>query len=653
MSDFKAFSNAVHKQYELMVEHELYVVDTLDIFESYLSFFPEGTNVLFRERTEHDCNCCKNFIRRLGNLVCIVNDQIITVWDDYESLPYPYNIVSEKMAALVKQVPIRDIFRSKERMYGSNPNVDTHDDLMWHHFVGKVHTKHFTTEPGTAMGEFRAKRDVFKRGLEEITLSDMETVNDMIDAGSIYRSQEHQEKLKAFMVLKREYEASGDRELFIWANANRRGATIRNSVMGTLLTDLAEGMDIEDAVKAFESKVAPQNYKRSSAIISPKMIEDAVKTLKDLGLEGAVHRRLATLKDVSVNDVLFVDGSVRGLMKDSLTTLLMTEAKAPQIKLDDPESIWIHDFVDTVLPNAEQIQLLVKNENQGNFMTLTGGDGPERLFKWNNNFAWSYDGEVTDSIKQRVKAAGGRTVGTKLRVSLSWFNTDDLDLHCRDAYNRHIYYASKHNILDVDMNAYGPSSTSPVENMSWMNNPHDGLYNFTVDQFTKRNSDNVGFILEVEYDGKIEHYHYERMVTGTIQGLIIEVKNGKVVSVTSDLQNNAASNDKWGIKTETLVPVNCILNSPNHWNDQKIGNKHWFFILEDCINPEPVRGIYNEFLRDDLHQHRKVFERLGSKTKCPYSENQLSGLGFSVGRDDHAIVTVKKGNSTRAYDIKF
>jgi hypothetical protein len=119
------------------------------------------------------------------------------------------------------------------------------------------------------------------------------------------------------------------------------------------------------------------------------------------------------------------------------------------------------------------------------------------------------------------------------------------------------------------------------------------------------------------------------------------------------LTNQAASIDKWGIKTETLVQVDTLLLSPNHWDGQGVGNRHWFFILKDCKNPDAVRGIYNEFLRSDLDQHRKVFEVLGSKTKCPASDGQLSGVGFSSGRGDEITVVVKKGNSNRAYTIQF
>jgi hypothetical protein len=97
-------------------------------------------------------------------------------------------------------------------------------------------------------------------------------------------------------------------------------------------------------------------------------------------------------------------------------------------KADKAIPITIDEFIKTVVPTAESLEAFVENRHLGNFVSLTGSDGPERLFKWDNNFAWSYDGDVTDSVKQRVKAAGGN-VDAKLRVSLSWFNFDDLDIH--------------------------------------------------------------------------------------------------------------------------------------------------------------------------------------------------------------------------------
>lgn len=111
--------------------------------------------------------------------------------------------------------------------------------------------------------------------------------------------------------------------------------------------------------------------------------------------------------------------------------------------------------------------------------------------------------------------------------------------------------------------------------------------------------------------------------------------------------------DKWGVKTENLTKVQTVMFSPNYWDDNAVGNKHWFFILEGCANDEPTRGIYNEFLAGGLEKHRKVFEILGNKTKCPVVADQLSGLGFSSTRGDNVLMLVKAGRSQKTYNIKF
>ena len=40
--------------------------------------------------------------------------------------------------------------------------------------------------------------------------------------------------------------------------------------------------------------------------------------------------------------------------------------------------------------------------------------------------------------------------------------------------------------------------------------------------------------------------------------------------------------------------------SPNYWDNNSVGNKHWFFVLEGIKNDKPTRGIYNEFLSAEL-----------------------------------------------------
>ena len=84
--------------------------------------------------------------------------------------------------------------------------------------------------------------------------------------------------------------------------------------------------------------------------------------------------------------------------------------------------ISIDMFMSEVVPSATQIELLFDGLLQGNLMSLTAPVDPDAgaLFKWKNNFAWSYNGDITDSIKEKVKAAGGiRTLEAALAMIAS------------------------------------------------------------------------------------------------------------------------------------------------------------------------------------------------------------------------------------------
>ena len=68
-------------------------------------------------------------------------------------------------------------------------------------------------------------------------------------------------------------------------------------------------MDLDTAVKKYEQIVAPSNYKRPKAIFTKKMLEDAKKTITELGYMDSLQRRFANLNDITVNNVLFSNKS--------------------------------------------------------------------------------------------------------------------------------------------------------------------------------------------------------------------------------------------------------------------------------------------------------------------------------------------------------
>ena len=115
------------------------------------------------------------------------------------------------------------------------------------------------------------------------------------------------------------------------------------------------------------------------------MIEQAVTKLKELDLDDAIDRRFACAEDISVNDVLFVDNSIRGRTKDALTDLLLESAKAPALPTSDTQKITI----DSLLRLApSKINLILENRHLSNFMSLSAPvhQDVQSLFKWDNSF---------------------------------------------------------------------------------------------------------------------------------------------------------------------------------------------------------------------------------------------------------------------------
>lgn len=652
---FEQFAGLINQRYTELARGELYTTNIEDANQVYLDAFPEGTNPVFRERREFDCAYCRNFIVRLGSLAAIVDGAITSVWD-VPGLGYPFDVVAASLHKAVCSATITGIFRTSEPSYGVEYNYETKNNRRWNHFHGKV-GQHKCSDVGTEIGRANGSVQVMHRGLEELKPAAIDEVLDLIGANSLYRGEEFKNQVANFRTLQQEYAKAADKQAFVWANYKHPAGGIRNNAIGTLLVALSEGTELEVAVAAFERMVAPTNYKRPTALITPRMIEDAVAKLRSLNLEPALERRFARIEDVTVNNVLFVDNSVRSKMKDSLTSKLLDTVKPAAVAIDNPVEITIDEFLSAILPQASEIDMLVEGRHAGNFVSLTAPvhTGVERLFKWDNNFAWSYAGDLTDGIKERVKAAGGN-VNALMRVSLAWYNYDDLDIHAHTPDGNHIYFGAKQGILDVDMNAgYGRSRT-PVENLAF-NRLVNGTYRIVVNNYNRRETVNVGFELEFEFGGQLHKYVHANAVpnNGNILALEIDVLNGAVTAVRpgKGVQGGAFSREKWGVKTETLVKVDTIMLSPNHWDENKTGNKHWIFALSGCKNPDETRGIYNEFLRGDLEEHRKVFEVLGNKTKCPVADQQISGLGFSSTKQDSVVVVVRGAKINRAIRIKF
>ncbi len=659
---FTVLQSAVAKQFKKMSTGKLFSValDKALLWETYLASFPPGLNPIYKVRTEHDCSCCRQFVKTLGGVVSVVDGKIITLWDFV--VDGDYQVVADTMAAFVRECVIENVFLHTESLVGTVKNLQLLDSSRvkeWTHFHVHLPTVAVCggSEIGPRLGESRATFDVMKRGLSEITPDAVDTALDLIAQGSLYRGEEHKAAVVEFKKMQARFKVAPDADLFVWENLTPSART-RNTVIGTLLVDLSEGKDLEDAVKSFEAKVAPTNYKRPTALVTKAMILKAQGTVTELGLTTALERRYAHLDDITVNNILFADRATKKAM--NVFEDLADSASVDVKKLGKVEEVSIGDFLSKIVPTSQSIDVLLENRHAGNLVSLVAPVDPtaKSLFKWPNHFSWSYVGDMADSIKERVKQAGGSVTGD-FRASLAWFNHDDLDIHLRLPNGVDVGFQNKVDRttganLDVDMNAGSGTSRTPVENITFPTRAKmaEGEYSLYVTQYNQRETKDIGFDVEMEFDGTLHAFSHSTIVKGNVVVCKFRYSHKEGLTIIESLPSKQTSKVLWGLPTQTFQKVRVLMHSPNHWDGNGVGNKHYFFMLEGCVSEDTARGFFNEFLGESLTPHRKVLEMVGAKMKTESSAAQLSGLGFSSTQKNHILCRVA-GSFTRTIKVLF
>ena len=95
--EFIDFKRAVYKQFDALANNadRLYLtnVNKDELWDCYINSYPED------ERQSHTCNCCRQFIKPYGNVVAIVNNKLVSIWDSLV-LDEPYATVARNLAQL-------------------------------------------------------------------------------------------------------------------------------------------------------------------------------------------------------------------------------------------------------------------------------------------------------------------------------------------------------------------------------------------------------------------------------------------------------------------------------------------------------------------------------------------------------------------------
>ena len=640
----KDFQDNVTKVLKSVTHKDIYKLD-VDKTEMWSAYIDSFVDPAFKQ--EHVCNCCRHFLQHYGSLVVINNDYNVVNFWDFKTVP-EFQPSVDAIRSLLTNKPIVN------KLYSNVLGLGTDKSSIWHHLYLKLENPFKTTSSlsiGTKLNESNTAFNVFKRALDELTPDASKTVLDLIADGNLYRGEEHKKKVNEFYNLQTIYRSTlfiDQRDNFVWVNSNNLAAAhIRNSAIGTLLIDLSkENADVEKAVKAYERVVAPSNYQRPKALVTAKQLEEARVKLDELGFIDSIHRRTAKPEDLNINNLLYKDRAVnKGIFAD-----LTDELPIDVTKLKNVKEIGLGEFTTQVLPVANNVHVLLENKHSGNMFTLLTAVYPESptMMKWNNQFSWSYHGGIADSIATRVKNAGGKIDG-RVRVSLAWETTSDLDLHLTEVTGRNqsfeIYYGNKRSKitrgeLDLDAQVSG-KDIHPIENIYYPQGEiKDGTYTIKINNFNDRERTDA-FTVEIEFDGRLFTYNHNQVIKHK-ETVTIGTFTVKDNIITYDGKDSiVVSNDMWGLKTNRYQKVNAVFLSPNYWGDNAVGNKHLFFYVENAINDGVINPFFNEQLTPELTgPHKRVFELLASKLPVAVTQPQVSGIGISSTIHTDFIVKV-------------
>lgn len=680
-----------------------------EVWETYMAGL--APDPIFRDpnSSEHNCNLCNNFIRRYGNIVSVEKDgQLCTIWDCVP-LDSEYGESAKNIINVILNKPIQDVFFETYNSLNSlnyekckktnsvfrlgiaqNTKRYTKEEAekfgvvkpeeirVFNHLYLDIQAAYVLQTDGSIeaiQGRYRDARNVFHRALTEISKDTLMLVRDLIKQGSLLDGDTHLKKVEIMLKEMELFEnVKEDKDNYTWLRSHGLPiAKFRNELIGVLCVELSEGMDLNQACLNWNKRADPANYMKATAPITKKQIEEAKKFVEANGYEQSFDRRHATIDDIKASEILHLNSGDGSIAKVSIfDNVKATSTRHKRSEFDKVEEVPVEKFMRDILPTCTSVEVFLTAKHEKNMVSLTApvAANSKPIFKWGNMYSWTYKGNLAgvSQITEAVKEKGGITEAP-FRVSLIWNESgqdqSDLDLHLlepRPGYE--IHYAAgfrrdrgnKFTTFggQLDLDNTNPGSKVGVENIYYLSTTKmpDGVYAVVVNQYSARNS--KGFKAEIIVGEESYIYTYDKPLRGSVKVADVYCKNGEftVKHLLPVTGGENRSMEIYGLDTGAFHRANLVCLSPNHWGENAVGNKHYFFMLNGCATQESIRGFHVENLSGDLLEHRKVMEVLGNTTMVEPSATQLSGLGFNATVRDEVILKLG-GSHKRVIKVKF
>jgi len=365
----------------------LFTTDAEGLFAAYLESFPEGA-----ERQHHNCSACRHFIERYARLVTIdengkTTPALLDIEDDL------YGAALAGMAKIVRKAKVTGVFLSSERILGS-PVTGS-----WRHLSVELPKamlySRVTLTANQAMAEKRENFININRALSEFTLPMLEQALALLKTDSLYRSEKVIGPAQWLHDLHVARDAAHHKGNVVWravATAPAGFCHPRASMVGTLLEDIASGMDFAEVSRRFQSKMHPLQYQRPQAAPNAGAIAQAEKIVQQLGASGSLARRFARLEEIQA---IWKPRQQPETKREGVFGHLKAKAAPDPSNMAVPPVTMTWDkFQRTVLPEAETIEFYARaaRDSYTALLTAVNADAPP-ILQWDdpehrNPFSW-------------------------------------------------------------------------------------------------------------------------------------------------------------------------------------------------------------------------------------------------------------------------
>lgn len=371
----------------------LFETDAADLWGAYLGTFgpaPADGEAVTPLRQYHTCHACRLFVERFGGMVTVdaAGKTAPAIWHD-DDAPDAYKPAIAAMMRLVRKAKVTGVFLSSDRVWG------TPETGVWHHLAltppAAILHKRATQTAGQAMAEKREDFKTVMHALNEFTQPHIELALTLLRTDALYRSEKvlGQAEWLHGLHIARAAAHSGAKANAVWRAIGTAPAGFchpRSSMIGTLLEDIAAGLEFSEVSRRFAAKMHPLAYQRPQAAPSAGAIAAAEKVMQQLGAAGSLARRFARLDEVQAlwKPALAKGAPVAGGVFGHLKTKDATPS--PDMRIPAQTVTW-EKFQREVLPTAEQIEF--RAPVQGSYtslVTAVNADAPP-ILQWDSECA--------------------------------------------------------------------------------------------------------------------------------------------------------------------------------------------------------------------------------------------------------------------------